>query len=198
MRDSLRHVEGVRSDLEAMGVPARPLDGREVLDLLHGRFDPDAQRAGGLPASFMCPEVIASPVAGRGRRGRERSRAGALREAICTRRAGSGRAQPPAGSASSAEEVFYVSPGTGADVARVAASHDAGAAPVHPQRACPGDRALPRADGAEAPLQAASTASTAASSSADAHSTPTRGCRRRRPPSSTTSSPRAPARASTA
>ena len=64
-RDSLRHCEGVRADLEAMGVPGRLLAGTEVLDLLHRRFDPDTAAAGGLPASFMSPQVVA-PLARRG------------------------------------------------------------------------------------------------------------------------------------
>jgi hypothetical protein len=107
MRDSLRHVEGVRSDLEAMGVPARPLDGREVLDLLHARFDPDAQRTGELPASFMCPEVIAAPVAGEDAEDAS-ARASALASAICSAELGlSERSHLRIGS--SAEEVFYVS-----------------------------------------------------------------------------------------
>jgi type IV secretory system conjugative DNA transfer VirD4/TraG family protein len=107
MRDSLRHVEGVRSDLEAMGVPARPVDGREVLDLLHARFDPDAQRMGELPASFMCPEVIAAPVAGEDAEDAS-ARASALASAICTAELGlSERSHVRIGS--SAEEVFYVS-----------------------------------------------------------------------------------------
>ncbi len=107
MRDSLRHAEGVRSDLEAMGVPARPLDGREVLDLLHGRFDPDAQRAGELPASFMCPEVIASPIAGEDAEDAS-ARASALASAVCTAELGlSERSHVRIGG--SAEEVFFVS-----------------------------------------------------------------------------------------
>jgi hypothetical protein len=107
MRDSLRHAEGVRSDLEAMGVPARPLDGREVLDLLHERFDPDAQRAGELPASFMCPEVIASPIAGEDAEDAS-ARAGALASAVCTAELGlSERSHVRIGG--SAEEVFFVS-----------------------------------------------------------------------------------------
>ena len=106
MRDSLRHAEGVRSDLEAMGVPARPLDGREVLDLLHGRFDPDAQRAGELPASFMCPEVIASPIAGEDAKDAS-TRASALASAVCTAELGlSERSHVRIGG--SAEEVFFV------------------------------------------------------------------------------------------
>ncbi|HTU79157.1 MAG TPA: hypothetical protein VMF09_10400 [Solirubrobacteraceae bacterium] len=107
MRDSLRHAEGVRSDLDAMGLPARPLDGREVLDLLHARFDPDAQLVGELPASFMCPEVIASPVAGEDAEDAS-ARASALASAICTAELGlSERSHVAIGS--SAEEVFYVS-----------------------------------------------------------------------------------------
>jgi hypothetical protein len=107
LRDSLRHAEGVRSDLEAMGVPARPLDGREVLDLLHCRFDPDARLAGELPASFMCPEVIASPVAGEDAQDAD-ERASTLASAICTAELGlSERSHVKIGSC--AEEVFFVS-----------------------------------------------------------------------------------------
>ncbi|HEX4836941.1 MAG TPA: hypothetical protein VFV03_00230, partial [Solirubrobacteraceae bacterium] len=64
IRDSLRHCEGVRADLDAMGLSARSVSGPEVLDLLHSRFDPDAQTAGGLPASFMQPEVVQPLMAG--------------------------------------------------------------------------------------------------------------------------------------
>lgn len=107
LRDSLRHTEGVRSDLEAMGVSARPLDGGEVLDLLHARFDPDAQRAGELPASFMCPEVVASPIAGEGAEDAG-ARASALARAVCTAELGlAERSHVRIGG--SAEEVFFVS-----------------------------------------------------------------------------------------
>jgi hypothetical protein len=83
IRDSFRHAEGVRSDLEAMSVAARSLDGREVLDLLHERFDPDAQRAGELPASFMRPEAVKPLIAGESPE-EAGERASALAEAICT------------------------------------------------------------------------------------------------------------------
>src|SRR5450759_5117098 len=46
LRDSRRHSEGVRADIEAMGLAARALAGTEVLDLLHGRFDPEAIQRG--------------------------------------------------------------------------------------------------------------------------------------------------------
>jgi hypothetical protein len=81
--ESLRHCEGVRSDLEAMGVPGRLLQGAELLDLLHLRFDPDNAQNGGLPASFMAPEVIAPLVPGEDP-GDAAGRAQALAEAICT------------------------------------------------------------------------------------------------------------------
>lgn len=58
---SLRHTEGIRGDLEAAGVTARLLTGREVLDLVSARFDPERHGGGGLPASFheprLCPSV---------------------------------------------------------------------------------------------------------------------------------------------
>src|ERR1022692_4180579 len=83
VRESLRHCEGVRSDLEAMGVPGRLLTGVEVLDLLHQRFDPGNALAGGLPASFMAPQVIAPLEPGESAR-EAAGRAQALAEAICT------------------------------------------------------------------------------------------------------------------
>jgi hypothetical protein len=82
-RDSLRHIEGVRTDLDAMGISARSLTGHEVLDLLHARFDSDAQRAAGLPASFMHSELVA-PIAVGESETQANDRAGALAEAICT------------------------------------------------------------------------------------------------------------------
>jgi len=57
-RESLRHADGVRADLEAAGLECRPLDGHEVLDLLAARFDPGEQRA--LPASFLHPAAVAT------------------------------------------------------------------------------------------------------------------------------------------
>jgi TraG P-loop domain len=79
VRDSLRHTDGVRADLEAAGVSARPLAGPEVLDLLAARFDPDRDSNGGLPASFMTPEVVHPFVPGApDQHVRE------LAEAICT------------------------------------------------------------------------------------------------------------------
>lgn len=83
VRDCLRHTEGVRGDLEAMGISAQPLDGREVLDLLHERFDPDARTKGELPASFMRPEALADLQAGESTE-HANARAGVLCEAICT------------------------------------------------------------------------------------------------------------------
>jgi DNA helicase HerA-like ATPase len=83
IRDCLRHTEGVRADIEAMGLPARLLAGGEVLDLLHGRFDPDALEAGGLPASFMSGEVVQPLIPGEHAR-QAAARARALTQAICT------------------------------------------------------------------------------------------------------------------
>ena len=107
MRDSLRHAEGLRADLEAMGVAARRLEGRDVLDLLHGRFDPEAQGAGELPASFMWPEVIAPLIPGEPADDAS-ARALALARAICTAEVGlAERSHLRVGA--SAEEVFFVS-----------------------------------------------------------------------------------------
>ena len=68
-REALRHAEGVRSDLEAMGLAARMLDGEQVLDLLHARFDPDARDRGTPAASFLHADALAS-AAGDGCRAR--------------------------------------------------------------------------------------------------------------------------------
>jgi hypothetical protein len=107
IRDCLRHAEGVRADLEAMSVAARPLDGDEVLDLLHERFDPDAQSAGELPASFMRPQVVRPLIAGESP-DEASERASSLAEAICTAEVNSGeRSHLRIGSA--AVEVFFVS-----------------------------------------------------------------------------------------
>jgi hypothetical protein len=107
IRDSLRHSEGIRTDLDAMGLAARPLSGHEVLDLLHARFDPDAQRSGSLPASFMQGEVVAPARVGESE-GEADARAQALGEAICTAPIDlSERSRIRVGD--SLEQVFYVS-----------------------------------------------------------------------------------------
>jgi DNA helicase HerA-like ATPase len=82
-RDSLRHSEGIRSDLEAMGLHARMLEGQQVLDLLHSRFDPDSLPGGGLPASFLHPDAVQAPVPGESA-AHASARAGALARALCT------------------------------------------------------------------------------------------------------------------
>jgi len=83
LRDSLRHTEGVRADLESIGLAVRPLDGGQVMDLLHGRFDPDAGDGGGVAASFLHPQALQAP------RGEEtpletQTRSAAVSQAICT------------------------------------------------------------------------------------------------------------------
>lgn len=106
-RESLRHCEGVRSDLEAMGVPGRLLTGAEVLDLLHQRFDPSSVLSEGLPASFMAPEVIAPLTPGESAHDAA-GRAQALAEAICTAPVSlAERSHLALGEC--LEEVFYVS-----------------------------------------------------------------------------------------
>jgi len=107
VRDSLRHSEGIRTDLDAMGLAARALCGHEVLDLLHSRFDPDSQRSGGLPASFMQGEVVRPLVAGESPEEAD-ARASTLAEAICTAEIDlSDRSR--IGIGDSLEQAFYVS-----------------------------------------------------------------------------------------
>jgi hypothetical protein len=106
-RDSHRHAEGIAGDLEAAGVGARPLDGGEVLDLLHARFDPDAQAAGRLPASFLCPQAVAPVAAGEAVE-TARRRVHALARAVCSAHVSfAPRTHLRIGE--SAEEVFFVS-----------------------------------------------------------------------------------------
>ena len=54
--ESLRHTDGVRADLEAAGVDAGRSTGREVLDLLAGRFDPSVTGAAGCRRASMHPD----------------------------------------------------------------------------------------------------------------------------------------------
>jgi hypothetical protein len=106
-RDCLRHCEGVRADLEAMGIPARLIAGAEVLDLLHQRFDPDSARTGALPASFMAPDVVAALVPGESAQAAS-DRAQRLAQAVCTAQVSlADRSQIRVGE--TLEEVFYVS-----------------------------------------------------------------------------------------
>jgi DNA helicase HerA-like ATPase len=108
IRDSLRHTEGIRTDLDAMGLSARSLSGHEVLDLLHARFDPEAhQRSGALPASFMRSEVVQPLRVGEGE-DEASARAQELSEAICTAEIDlSDRSRIRIGEA--LEQAFYVS-----------------------------------------------------------------------------------------
>jgi len=82
VRESARHTEGVRADLEAMDLHARILDGREVLDLCWQRLDPQAYAAGQQPPSSRTG-VLGGPVAGESAQAAA-ERAQALRAAVCT------------------------------------------------------------------------------------------------------------------
>jgi hypothetical protein len=106
VRDSLRHTEGIRADLETTGVACRPLPGLEVLDLLAERFDPDREANGGLPASFMSPEVVQHRAPGETPKEAETG-ARALAEAICTARISVDRDRLQIGE--QLEQSFYVS-----------------------------------------------------------------------------------------
>ena len=82
-RDGLRHCEGVARELEALGLPARRLDGREVLDMLHARFAPGAVAAGAPAASFLHPDVVAAVGAQESHVGAA-SRTASIAAAVCT------------------------------------------------------------------------------------------------------------------
>ena len=77
VRESLRHTEGDLRRPRGDGPAGTALDGAEVLDLLHERFDPDALEAGALAASFLHPEARQAPRAPASQRERRRARAGA-------------------------------------------------------------------------------------------------------------------------
>ncbi len=82
-RESLRHSEGIRRDLETLGLPARALAGGEVLDLLQARFDPQHAEAGGLPASFLHPAAVQAPEAGEDA-GQAGASARLIADAVCS------------------------------------------------------------------------------------------------------------------
>ena len=129
---------------------ARPA--REVLDLLTAALTRAATRPGECPRA-SCTRTRSrarSPASSRRRRRARR----ALAQAICSAPVVAGRARAPAGRRIARAGPAHLA-ASRADMARLAASPDPGAAAVHAQRACTGDRALSRADGAEAPLQAA-------------------------------------------
>jgi len=74
-RDSLRHADGVRADLEAAGLECRPLDGHDVLDLLASRFNPTDGEQRQLSPSFLQPAAVA-PCSPHG--------AGLVGQAVCS------------------------------------------------------------------------------------------------------------------
>jgi hypothetical protein len=105
--ESLRHSEGVRADLDATGVAARPLPGLEVLDLLASRFDPEREANGGLPASFMTPDVVAELAPADATEQALVGSAG-LADAICTATIGLGK-RDHLEIGERLEQAFYVS-----------------------------------------------------------------------------------------
>ena len=77
-RESLRHSEGIRADLHSLGLDARPLDGRELLDLLHSRLDPARTEVGAPPASFTHPHALSDAA------GEQGAQADAIARGVCT------------------------------------------------------------------------------------------------------------------
>lgn len=106
VRESLRHAEGIQGDLETMGIDARLLGGAEVLDLLHERFDPDAQLAGAPSASFMHPQAVQALRPGE-TAAQARERAERIARAVCTAPV-SFRSRSHLRIGESAEQAFYV------------------------------------------------------------------------------------------
>jgi type IV secretory system conjugative DNA transfer VirD4/TraG family protein len=83
VRESLRHTEAMRGELEALGLPARELDGSEILDLLHERFDPGGEDRGQAPASFLHPDAVKAPIPGEDSASAS-ARAAQIARAVCT------------------------------------------------------------------------------------------------------------------
>lgn len=76
LRRAFGHVEAVRSDLDAMDLTNRLLGGEEVLDLLHGRFNPTtADRGGRPPRRGLLDELGRPRAAGDARAAARRLRA---------------------------------------------------------------------------------------------------------------------------
>lgn len=79
-RESARHSEGVRADLESIGLSTRELDGAEAAQLLWARFAPAQADAGSTPAlQFELPatlDALHDPE-------QARAHAVALRRALC-------------------------------------------------------------------------------------------------------------------
>jgi hypothetical protein len=81
-RDSLRHADGIRADLEAAGLQARHLGGPELLDLLWSRCAPDRADAGEAPPSVRHPDVLCD-AAEAGTPAEADARARRLRRVLC-------------------------------------------------------------------------------------------------------------------
>jgi hypothetical protein len=62
VEDSLRHAEGIRTDLEACGLRAQHMPGAALLDLIWSRSAPDHADAGELPPSATQPDVLSGPL----------------------------------------------------------------------------------------------------------------------------------------
>jgi hypothetical protein len=83
VRESRRHAGAVCAELEAMGLSARELDGGEILDILHERFDPSAATRGQAPASLLDPDAIEAAIPGE-EAASAAARAARIARAVCT------------------------------------------------------------------------------------------------------------------
>ena len=158
------------------GLRAAPLDGGEVLDLLHARFDPARQRSASAPPSFTAPR--------RDRRRRTRgedaehggARARALARAICTAPIELSTRPGTCRSADSLEQVLHLSLAPEQTWLGWLTAHDARRR-GRSRSACTSRRPSATASGSRrSAATSGCSASTAASSSADGRSTPTRDC----------------------
>jgi hypothetical protein len=82
VRESQRHTDGVRGDLESLDLQVRQLDGTHVLDVCRARFDPHA--AATAPTSpQVAARLLGAPRPGE-TAARTSQRARALRTTVCT------------------------------------------------------------------------------------------------------------------
>ncbi len=83
VRESKRHTDAVRAELEAMGLLARELDGGEILDVLQERFDPSAAGSGHAPASFLHTGALEDAMPGEDAASAA-ARAAGIARAVCS------------------------------------------------------------------------------------------------------------------
>lgn len=83
VNESRNHAETIRSDIEALGIPARRLNGEEVAEYLFSRFNPTQADAKSQKARGALRGEVLSDITDHTSIKRARKAARSLREAIC-------------------------------------------------------------------------------------------------------------------